>query len=149
MALVSDFAVRGKVSEVKDAAVVFVPADTNYALHLQTASPYTGPLQQTISATIRAKAKKVYTVPSGGGFLSPLLGPPRTIQGRALHVENGWVVIRAGVSVVVELPTADDALDLQEGPIAVGSIINVVAEPGATMAVVRVGTRKSRLFIKD
>jgi len=64
-------------------------------------------------------------------------------------VEHGLVVIRAGAVVVVELPAADDALDLQEGPIAVGSIVNVVAEPGATMEVVRVGPRKSRLFIKD
>jgi len=149
MASVSDFAVRGKVSEVKEGGVVFVPADTNYALHLVTASQYTGPVQQTITATIRAKAKKLYTVPSGGGFISPLFGPPRTIQGRALHVEHGLVVIRAGAVVVVELPAADDALDLQEGPIAVGSIVNVVAEPGATMEVVRVGPRKSRLFIKD
>jgi hypothetical protein len=131
MASVKDFAARGKVTAIKDGLVVFAPLNTNYQLYLQTVGPYEGPIGQLISAAIRVKARKVYTVPSGGGFISPLFGPPRTLQGRALLVEDGRVVIRAGVPVEIELPTSDEAVDLSEGPIAAGSIVNAVALPGA------------------
>jgi hypothetical protein len=131
MAMASEFAACGKVTAVKDGQVVFAPSNTNYLLYLQTARPYQGPIDQLISATIRVKARKVYTVPSGGGFISPLFGPPRTIQGRALKVEQGKLVLRAGVPVEVELPASDDAVDLSEGPIKPGTIVNAVALPGA------------------
>ncbi len=118
--------------EVKDSLVVFQPFDTNYQLHLQTVRPYAGPIGQPIDARIRAKAMKVYTVPSGGGFIAPLFGSPRTIQGRALQLDDKVVVIRAGVPISVELPQADSAVDLTDGPLTVGSIVNAVALPGAT-----------------
>jgi hypothetical protein len=130
--MTNGFLARGKVTEVKDSSVVFQPFDTNYQLHLQTSRPYTGPIGQLISARIHAKAAKVYTVPSGGGFISPLFGPPRIIQGRAVQVDDRMIVIRAGIPISVELPKADEAVDLTDGPLAIGSIVNAVALPGAT-----------------
>jgi hypothetical protein len=130
------FLARGKVLEAKDSLVVFQPSDTNYQLYLQSAQRYTGPINQLIHARIQAKARKIYTVPSGGGFIAPIFGSPRTIQGRALHVEPRQIVVRASIPISVELPAADDALDLSEGPISVGSIVNVVALPGATFELV-------------
>lgn len=126
------FLARGKVVEAKDSLVVFHPTDTNYQLYLRTSQPYTGPIGLSIEARIHAKARKVYTVPSGGGFIAPIFGTPRTIQGRALHVDAGQIVIRASIPISIELPQSDDAVDLTEGFISVGSIINVVAFPGAT-----------------
>jgi hypothetical protein len=136
------FLARGKVVEAKDSNVVFQPCDTNYQIHLQTARPYTGPIGQLIDARIRARARKVYTVPSGGGFISPIFGSPRTFQGRALHVDDRQVIIRAGVPISVELPQSDSALDLSAGPIAVGSMINVAALPGTTFELVASQTSK-------
>jgi hypothetical protein len=130
--MANGFFARGKVTQVKDSFVVFQPLDTNYQLQLATSRPYTGPIGQIISARIGAKAIKVYTVPSGGGFISPLFGPPKIIQGRAVQVDDRMIVIRAGVPVIVELPKSDDAVDLSEGPIAVGSLVNAVALPGST-----------------
>lgn len=132
MASAKDFAARGKVTAVKNGMVIFAPSNTNYLLYLQTAQPYQGPIGKLISAAIRAKARKVYTVPSGGGFIAPIFGPPRTIQGRTLLVENGKLVIRAGVPVEIELPVSDDAVDLSEGPIQPGTMVNAVALPGAS-----------------
>lgn len=126
------FLARGKVVEAKDSLVVFTPADTNYRIHLEISRPYTGPMDQYIEARIRAKARKVYTVPSGGGFIAPIFGPPRTLQGRALHVDDRQIVIRAGAPISVDLPQSDDAVDLDDGAIKVGAIINVAACPGAT-----------------
>ena len=140
MATATEFAARGKVTGVKNGTVIFSPFNTNYELHLTTARPYDGPIGTPILANIRAKARKVYTVPSGGGFISPLFGPPKTIQGRAVHVENGLVVIRAGLLVNVQLPSDDTGLDLSDGPITVGSLVNAVALPGTSFELVRVAT---------
>jgi hypothetical protein len=130
------FLARGKVVEARDSMVVFQPSDTNYQIHLQTTRPYTGPIGQPIDARIRVKARKVYTVPSGGAFISPIFGPPRILQGRALHVDDRQLIIRAGAPICVELPQLDDAVDLDAGPIAVGSMINVAALPGTTFELV-------------
>jgi len=134
--MANGFLARGKVIAAKDSSVVFEPLNSNYQLHLQVASPYKGPMGQLIDARIRAKAKKVYTVPSGGGFISPIFGPPKTIQGRALYVEEGLIVLRAGVPISIELPPSVDAVDLSEGGIAVGSMVNAVTLPGATFELV-------------
>jgi hypothetical protein len=133
---------RGKVVEAKNLLVVFQPSDTNYQLHLQSARPYTGPIGQLIDARLRAKARKVYTVPSGGGFISPIFGSPRTLQGRALHVEDRQIVIRAGVPIAVDLPQPESAIDLDDGPIEVGAMINVAALPGMTFEFVTSQTTK-------
>src|SRR5580704_12422994 len=108
--MANGYLATGKVIEIKDSVVVFQPFNTNYQLHLQTARAYTGPIGQLIDARIRAKARKVYTVPSGGGFIAPIFGSPRTIQGMALHVEDRQIVIRAGIPITIELPQPDDAI---------------------------------------
>lgn len=135
MASVNDFVARGKVIAVKDGHVVFNPAGFNYELHFTTARPFTGPLDTYIEVLLRVKARKVYTVPSGGNFISPLFGPPRTLQGRALYVEDRVIVIKAAAPIAIELPEGSDAIDLSEGGIRAGVLVNVAALPGATMAI--------------
>jgi hypothetical protein len=136
------FLARGKVVEAKDSTVVFTPADTNYQMHLQTTGAYAGPMGQYVEARIRVKARKVYTVPSGGGFVAPIFGPPKTLQGRALYVDDRQVVIRAGAPIAVDLPSSDEAVDLTDGPVKVGEMINVAALPGATFEYVPVHGQK-------
>jgi hypothetical protein len=130
----SDFPARGKVTEVRDGVVVLTPINTNYQLHLSSPAgrPYPGPRDQWVDGIIRAAARKVMTVPSGGNFVAPIFGPPRTIQGRVRHLTDRYMVVQAGVPVVVTLPSADSAIDLPEGGIRVGSLVNVMAMPGAT-----------------
>ncbi|MGA3067201.1 MAG: hypothetical protein ABSF29_10175 [Tepidisphaeraceae bacterium] len=132
MPIPTDYPAQGKVTKLTADGVIFAPTNTNYLLNLQTLAPYTGPVNQPIAAFIRAKARKIYTVPSGGGFVAPIFGPPRTIQGRAVYVDDSTVVIRAGVTVIVEIPTSDSGIDLAVGPVAVGSLVNAVALPGVT-----------------
>jgi hypothetical protein len=136
MPSIKDFPARGVVTEISDGHVIFAPSNTNYLMRLEPTKPYTGPTGHIISAMIRAKARKVYTVPSGGGFVSPIFGPPKTIQGRALFADSASVVIRAGVPIVVDLPAKDDAIDLEEGPIGAGSIVNAICMGGATFELI-------------
>src|SRR5688572_19529979 len=76
----------GKVIAVRDGKVVFNPTGTNYEIELACPS-YAGPVNKPVKATIRVRARKVWTVPAGGNFIAPIFGPPKTIQGRVRTVE--------------------------------------------------------------
>ncbi|MGB7157915.1 MAG: hypothetical protein WBD40_07600 [Tepidisphaeraceae bacterium] len=132
MPSLADFTARGKVTAVNDGSVVFQPKDTNYQLHLVTKGRYDGPVNVPVSALVRATVRKLLTVPSGGAFIAPIFGPAKTVQGRVRHVEEGTIVAQAGLPVILELPKADHALDLNSGPIGVGSMVNAIVLPGAT-----------------
>jgi hypothetical protein len=124
------------VIRVSADSVVFQPMDTNYELQLVTKGKYDGPVNIPINVQVRATVRKLLTVPSGGAFISPIFGPPKTVQGRVKHVEEGVIVVQAGMPFVLELPSADHQLDLNNGPITVGHMVNAIVLPGATFALV-------------
>jgi hypothetical protein len=133
-----NFPARGKVTSVTDQVVVFHPANTNYQLHLTATAPFTGPQDKPLQGIVRVTARKVYTVPSGGNFIQPIFGSPRICQGRVLYVDEKSMVVQAGCPIHVELPSADNAIDLDNGNIAVGTMVNVVALPGARFSLAEV-----------
>ena len=124
------FAARGKVAAVKDGVVTFAPSGTNYELHL-VAPDFAGQVGTLTRGLIHVVARKVWTVPSGGNFVSPIFGPPRTIQGRVRRLDGATMVVHAGATFVVELPAADDGIGLASGGLAVGTMVNIMAMPGA------------------
>ena len=130
----NDFASPGKVIAVNDEgrAVVFAPRGTSYELHLKCVAPYAGPVNLPVQAIIKLTARKVYTVPSGGNFVTPIMGPPKIVQGRVRSASDKQLIICAGANFVVDLPAADTAIDLGNGAIAINTMANVVALPGAT-----------------
>jgi hypothetical protein len=132
----SAIAARGKIISTAAGVARFAPSNTNYVLHL-SAPEVTGPLSTLVEGVIRATARKVYTVPSGGNFISPIFGPPKTIQGRVRALNGRSMVVQAGTPVHVELPAEASAVELANGPISVGSLVNVVAFPGATFELVK------------
>src|SRR5690348_3803569 len=89
-------AASGKVIRVESGKVVFTPAGTSYELHLEIPS-YTGPVSVPTRCLIRVKARKVYTVPSGGNFITPIFGPPRIVQGRVRSADQRSLVVHAAV----------------------------------------------------
>jgi hypothetical protein len=140
MPSLTEFPARGRVSEKRERGVVFKPKGTTYELILEISAPYDGPLNAPIEAVLRATARKIYTVPAGGNFVAPIVGPPRTIQGRVKLIEGNQIVVHAGTSFVIELPARDSAIDLNNGSVAVGSLVNVSAMPGATFELLGAAT---------
>ena len=135
MASINDFPARGKVVAVDGDRVTFTPTGTNYAFHLVTGgAPYAGPTNVPIEAFLRVEARKLWTVPSGGGFISPIFGPPRTIQGRVKFMGDCEMVVTAGTNFIVALPSGDHAFDLSNGDVVVGALVNIVALPSARFA---------------
>ena len=131
----TDFPARGKVTSVRpDGTVVFEPTGSTYEFHLApVGGKYEGPVNVPVSVYLRAVARKLWTVPSGGSWVSPIVGSPRTIQGRVRYADERTVVLHAGASFVIELPSADVAIDFTHGPLREGGMANVVALPGATI----------------
>jgi hypothetical protein len=129
----TDFTASGKITAANGNTVTFVPSGTNYELQLQLPenSPTT-PLNAPIEGLIRVEARKVWTVPSGGNFITPIVGPPRIVQGRVRYLSPDVLVVRAGTNIIIALPDADTSFDLNSGPIAVGKMVNVTVLPGAT-----------------
>jgi energy-converting hydrogenase Eha subunit B len=123
-------AARGKVTAIKDGMVHFAPTGTNYELHL-AAPGYAGTAGAMTQGTIHLVARKVWTVPSGGNFISPIFGTPRTVQGMIRAIADRSIVVHAGVPMVVELPAAESGYDLANGALRVGVMVNVMAMPGA------------------
>ena len=131
--LIEKSTTRGKVQPANPDApgdgIIFLPSGTNYQLHL--AGPYAGPVNRPVSGTIRLAARKLYTVTAGGNFIAPILGTPRTVQGRVVALTETRAVVHCGANVLVDLPTGDGAMDFANGPLEVGARVNFVALPGA------------------
>jgi len=130
-----DCPTHGKVLSVNDDSLVFAPFGTSYELYLRTAEHYAGPTNTPVEVVIRATARKVWTVPSGGNFIAPIKGPPKIVQGRVIHADEKQLVVRAGAMFLIDLPSAEHAVDLPDGPITVGHMVNVTAFPGATVEI--------------
>jgi hypothetical protein len=131
MTTTKPIAAHGKVTGTAGDLVTFVPANTTYELHL-VAPGYSGAIKTPVDGIVRVKARKAYSVPSGGNFITPLYGPPKIIQGRVRAIDGNAIVVQAGTPVHVTLPGESSAVELANGAIAVGTIVNVVAFPGAT-----------------
>jgi hypothetical protein len=133
MATVSDFPARGKIIAMHGRIVVFAPSGTNYELRLEAeGSLDTAQIGVVTEGLIRVAARKVWTVPSGGNFISPIFGPPRTIQGRIRFLDEERMVVQAGVPVIVALPADPSVYDLVRGNLVVGGLVNIAAHPDPT-----------------
>src|SRR4051812_24008550 len=120
-----DFPARGKILQIENNLIVFSPAGTSYELHLVSATgELPTPSAQTISCHIRATARKVWTMASGGNFITPIYGTPRIIQGRVRYLEEGFAVVQAGCPVVLTLPAESSAFDLVSGPVTQSAMLN-------------------------
>lgn len=132
----AEFPARGKVVRADADALVFNPASTNYEIKLACPTAWSGPVGQVVHVTVRAAARKLWTIASGGNFVAPIFGPPRIVQGRVRHLDGQTMVVQCGLSVHVTLPAAEAAYDLGSGPLAVGALVNVALLPGATVEAV-------------
>ncbi len=128
----SDFTTAGKVLAAKDGVVTFAPHQTSYEMQLKLTGS-APEINVPVWALIRATARKVWTVPSGGNFLVPIMGPPKIVQGRVRFADERSLVLQAGANVIVELPRAESAVDLPNGAIAIGAMVNATLMPGASV----------------
>lgn len=105
--------------------------NTNYELHLVPTGPITAAPGKRLIGTIRAKARRMDSVGTGGKYIEPVVGRPRRVQGRviAIDAERGEVLVDAGVPILAT-PT-----DARQAPTAfrVGQLVSFDALEGSTL----------------
>ncbi|MCC6240116.1 MAG: hypothetical protein IT448_07455 [Phycisphaerales bacterium] len=142
MASEMDFPTRGNVIKVTDEKVIFAPEGTTYELHLRTPERrYEGPIGVPVNVLIRTTARKLYTVSCGGAFIKPIMGRPRIFQGRVRHVDPHYVVLQAGAIVLVRFPEEESGVDLNNGAIRVGTMVNALLMEGSTLELMQTPVR--------
>jgi hypothetical protein len=120
---------RGVLESATDDQIVFSVPGTNYQLHLKVLKAPGTPVGKRIVGTIRANARRVDRISSGGRFIEPVIGRPRRVQGRidAVDSTGHTITVNAGVPIVCTL------MKLQHGAtFAVGDLVTFDVEPGAT-----------------
>lgn len=123
-------ATKGKVIRVEGDRVVFKPGTTTYEMHL-VCPGYAGPVNEPVELVISAVARKAYTVPSGGLFVSPIMGTPKVLQGRVKDLTDEQITLDCGVLINITLPTIPGSVELARGPIEAGTLVNVILLAGA------------------
>ena len=131
---------RGKIVEARaDGTLAFQPRGTQYELHLVADDDLEQRVGRPVKGLVSVRARKVYTVPSGGNFVVPIIGETRIVQGRVVDLweggafGTGQLLVQAGAMVLVDLPEDSSAVDLASGAIEQGALVNVVALPGARL----------------
>ena len=112
MAAATDFPTRGKVLASKDGMIAFNPRGTTYELHLRHAGE-APPLNTLIDVLVRGTARKVWTVPSGGNFVTPIVGTPRVASATGKIVEALAVEMEIAELEELSEEVGDEAADDQ------------------------------------
>jgi hypothetical protein len=75
--------------------------NTSYELHLEPAAGSAQPCPEGGRAigVIRADATRIDVVRTGGRYVEPVAGRPRRVQGMVVGVEDGRVVVDAGMPI--------------------------------------------------
>jgi hypothetical protein len=101
---------RGVLDEVRPggaapAMLKLTFPNTNYEMHLLADGPVATPVGKRIIGVVRAKARRVDVVRTGGRFVEPVYGRPRRVQGSIVAVNDGRrsIVVDAGVPIECEL----------------------------------------------
>jgi hypothetical protein len=112
----------------KPGCIVLGLPNTSYELYLIPTGPITAVVGKRLIGTIRAQARRIDVVGTGGQYVEPVMGRPRRVQGTVLRVENGAVVVDAGVAIHATPSDHRQSAD-QFQP---GQFVSFDVAPGAT-----------------
>jgi len=118
----------GVLAEKSPEKLVLAVPGTDYRLQLVPAGPIEVGLNERVSGTIRANARRVDVISAGGRYIEPVFGRPRRVQGRVIggDLKSNTLVVLACVPVTVKL------MDPQRtGDFGVGQMVSFDVEPGA------------------
>ncbi|MCB9845483.1 MAG: hypothetical protein H6811_05820 [Phycisphaeraceae bacterium] len=127
---------RGTLAEIGPAAagvpayVVLEFPNTSYRMHLKPTGTAPGPLGKRIIGTIRAQARRIDRVGSGGRYVEPVYGPPRRVQGAIIAISDDALVVNAGVPIhCTPIERGQKVEDFE-----IGQFVSFDVLPGATFS---------------
>ncbi|MEM8836381.1 MAG: hypothetical protein AAGD00_11260 [Planctomycetota bacterium] len=109
--------------------VILTVAGTSYELHLSTYKPLETPIGKRVVGVIRAQAKRIDVVNTGGRYIEPVYGRPRRVQGVVVDVDASEqsVTVNAGVPIICKTDGRQRAEHFE-----VGQFVSFDVERGAT-----------------
>jgi hypothetical protein len=89
----------------RPAHIILTILDTSYQLHLLPSGEIRTPVGKRIVGTIRAQARRVDKVSTGGRYVEPVIGRPRRVQGSVVEGDAParTITVDAGVPIVCTL----------------------------------------------
>lgn len=78
---------RGTLAEASDGRIVLAVPESEYRVHLNVEAPTAVEPGKRIRGLVRAQARRIDVVATGGRYLEPIFGRPRRIQGTILAVD--------------------------------------------------------------
>lgn len=83
----------------KPGYIVFSVPNTSYELHLRPTAEVSTPAGKRLIGIVRAQARRIDVVQTGGQYMEPVAGRPRRVQGTVLAIQSGAVVVDAGIPI--------------------------------------------------
>ena len=124
-------ACRAVVKSIASDHIVLSFADTNYEMHLVPTQPIAAQVGKRIRGVIRAQARRIDIVQTGGRYVEPVYGRPRRIQGQiiATDLPGSTVTVAAPMPIVCRTDARQRAGDFQ-----IGDFVSFDVAPGATFS---------------
>lgn len=121
---------QGILLSHSDNMIVLGLPGTDYQLHLCVDHPVSQSINKPITGTVRARARRVDVVNTGGRYIEPVYGRPRRLQGTvvATDLSENTLLVNCGVcSFVCVLAAGQKA-----GDFVPGALVSFDVERGAT-----------------
>lgn len=122
---------HGTLVEQRDGLIVLALPGSDYRLHLRIDAPLDARPGDRVHGTIKANARRVDVVTSGGAYIEPVYGRPRRLQGRVLATDPAANTLTVNVGpcpVEATLMPAQKAGDFMPG-----MFVSFDVEPGARL----------------
>ena len=121
---------RGVLAESGFERITFEVPGTSYRFELLVYQQPRTPVGKRIVGTIRAQAKRVDLVHTGGRYVEPVYGRPRRVQGEVLAIDavENTITVDAGLPIVCRLTDARQ----KAGDFPPGSFVSFDVTPGAS-----------------
>lgn len=131
---------RGVLADEREGVIDLAVPGTDYRLSLVVAAPLgareSGMLDKKIRGVIRAQARRIDVVVTGGRFIEPVYGRPRRVQGVIVALDPGadTVTVKAhdALPIVCKTNAQQHAADFK-----IGQFVGFDVAPGATFTPVR------------
>lgn len=121
--------VSGKLLEHTPGQMVLGLPDTDYRMKLVLEIEPPVAVGQKITGTLHATARRVDVIPAGGGYVEPVFGRPRRVQGRITggHGPSRTLYVKAGPTLICTLS------DERQSPeqFSIGQLVSFDVEAGA------------------
>jgi hypothetical protein len=129
---------RGVLEEVraasgsKPATIVLSIPNTSYRIELRPTGEISTPVGKRLIGTIRAQARRIDVVQSGGKYIEPVFGHPRRVQGSVVSTDSSSnsITVHAGVPIVCAITDSRQ----QASQFEPGQFVSFDVLDGATFA---------------